>query len=66
MTNYLDEAGAEAIANRLREYWRSQGRTIKVWVEKQSDRQHGPHFVIRSDLVPRLDIKKGTQNEIHK
>ena len=52
MIDYCTEAGAADLAERIREYWRAQGESPTVWVERMG---RGPSqrvfFDVRSDMV---------------
>jgi hypothetical protein len=52
---YLSKAGAEQLAERLRQYWAKHDRVVDVWVEKTlledvGDKKTRHVYAVRSDL----------------
>jgi hypothetical protein len=48
--NNNTQDGAEQLARRIREYWRSRGAEIHAWVEKGQGGKNHSVWQVRSDL----------------
>ena len=57
--DYCSWDGANALADKIRNYWRKQGQIIEPHVEHAAmPSGRGGIFVVRSDLVNGLPVKR--------
>jgi hypothetical protein len=54
MTDHLSYTGANALAQRIRDYWEAQGKTVRTRIEGYGPiNASGSHsvFAVRSDMI---------------
>jgi hypothetical protein len=59
-SDYSSEAGAEALADQLRDYWCKRGVAIQTWTERvvaaRAD-NHSPLYCVRSNLAAMVVLR---------
>lgn len=58
MDDFLTEDGANALAGKIRAYWKERGETVVVRVEKLpgAEPKRIPHWAVRSDLINGMPV----------
>jgi hypothetical protein len=51
MTDHCDNAGAHALAARIKHFWHKKGHAVAVRVEHESGSKCGPIWVVRSNML---------------